>query len=205
MPPTTDANAVPPSPKETLRRYLAEQRAAVLWKLEGLTERDQRSPRTASGTSLLGLVKHLAATELGYLGGVFGRTPDWQPDWITALDEGTAEPDSDLWARADESPAQLVALYRRVGEHSEQTIDALDLDAEGEVPWWGERSRVTLHQILVHVIAETARHAGHADIVREGIDDARGLAERNDNLPARDADGWAAHRARLQAIADGVR
>ena len=60
---------------------------------------------------------------------------------------------------------------------------------------------VTLHQILVHMIAETDRHAGHADIVRELIDGAAGLRVDNDNLPAEDEAWWATYRDRLEQAA----
>jgi hypothetical protein len=67
------------------------------------------------------------------------------------------------------------------------------------VPWWGDRGEVTLHQILVHMVAETNRHAGHADIVRESID---GSAGRRAGDPNMDADyDWPAHVARVEAAA----
>ena len=77
---------------------------------------------------------------------------------------------------------------------------ALELDAVGSVPWWpAERSEVTLHQILVHLIDETARHAGQADIVRELID---GRAGNDDgNLPSAEEVDWAAYHARVEAAA----
>ena len=86
-------------------------------------------------------------------------------------------------------------------EHSDATIEALDLDAVGHVPWWGERSEVTLHQILVHMIAETNRHAGHADIVRELIDGTAGLRADNDNMAPGDGEWWERYRERLEAVA----
>jgi hypothetical protein len=70
------------------------------------------------------------------------------------------------------------------------------------VPWWPEsRSEVTLHKILVHMIAETDRHAGQADIVRELIDGAVGLREGNDNMAAGDQSWWEAYRSRLERAA----
>ena len=81
-------------------------------------------------------------------------------------------------------------FYRRAWAHSDATIDSLELEAEGRVPWWGDRADVTLQQILVHVIAETARHAGHADVVRDSIDGAAGLRADNGNLPEEDAAWW---------------
>ncbi len=107
-----------------------------------------------------------------------------------------------MWATAEETPADIVGLDRRACAHSDATIDALALDATGHVPWWpSERREVTLHRILVHVIAETDRHAGHADIVRELIDGTVGLRKDNDNMASGDRAFWEAHRARLEQLA----
>jgi hypothetical protein len=107
-----------------------------------------------------------------------------------------------MWATADESREQIVGLYRRVWAHSDATIEALALDATGHVPWWPpERSEVTLHRILIHMIAETNRHAGHADIVRELIDGTAGLRKDNDNLPEGDQAWWDGYRSRLEQAA----
>jgi hypothetical protein len=107
-----------------------------------------------------------------------------------------------MWATADESQEQIVALYRRAWTHSDATIDALALDATGRVPWWPEDgASVTLHQILVHMIAETDRHAGHADIVRELIDGDVGLREGRDGMPPGDGAWWDHYRGKLERAA----
>jgi uncharacterized damage-inducible protein DinB len=191
-----------PDPKAFLRRYLQIAREALLWKLEGLSEYDARRPMVPTGTNLLGLVKHVASVEAGYLGATFGRP---FPEPLPWLDEG-AEPNADLWATPDESREQIVGLYRRVWANSDATVDALDLEATGQVPWWPpERREVTLHLILVHVIAETHRHAGHADIVRELVDGAAGLRPDADNLPQADRGWWEEYRARLEQAARDAR
>ncbi len=185
--------------KVELHRYLQQGREALLWKLDGLSEYDVRRPLVPTGTNLLGIVKHVASVEAGYLGDTFARPfPDPLP-WFA----DDAEPNADLWAAPDETREDVVGLYRRVWEHSDVTIEEVDLEGTGHVPWWPEEhSAVTLHQILVHMIAETHRHAGHADIVRELIDGAVGLRTDNTNMwPADDAD-WDAHRRRLQEAAE---
>jgi hypothetical protein len=107
-----------------------------------------------------------------------------------------------MWATAEESREQIVALYRRVWVHSDATLDALELDAEGTVPWWpAEANPVRLHTMLVHMIAETNRHAGHADLVRELIDGAAGLRADNSNVPDADAGWWVGYRQRLEDTA----
>jgi uncharacterized damage-inducible protein DinB len=187
-----------PDPKAHLRRYLQEGRDALVWKVSGLSSYDVRRPLTPTGTNLLGLVKHVASVEAGYLGDTFGRPFAESLPW---MDE-SAEANADMWATPDESPEMILGLYRRVWSHSDATIDALPLDARGAVPWWPEdRREVTLHRILMHMIAETHRHAGHADIVREMVDGAAGLREANDNLAPGDKAWWEDYRARLETVA----
>ena len=187
-----------PGPKDDLLRYLQIAREALLWKLEGLSEYDVRRPLTPTGTNLLGLVKHLAYVEMGYFGVTFGRpVPEAQP-WV----EDEVEANADMWATAGESREDILALYRRAWAVADATVEALPLEGVGEVPWWApDRREVTLHRILVHVIAETQRHVGHADIVRELIDGTAGLRAGNDNLPPADAAWWEAYRAQVERTA----
>jgi hypothetical protein len=182
--------------KRIIHRYLDNQRRALLAKLDGVGERDVRWPMTRTGTNLLGLVKHVASIELGYFGEVFDRPSNVPLPWF---DEG-AETNADMWATADEPREDIVALYQQATVHADATIEALTLDSQGQVPWWPpERRQVTLQQIMVHVTAEIARHAGHADIIRELID---GVAGDNDgNLPDQTAQAWASYRLRLEKAA----
>jgi hypothetical protein len=185
-------------PKADLLRYLQIARDALLWKLDGLSEYDVRRPLVPTGTNLLGLVKHVASVEAGYFGDTFGRPFGEEFPWF-AEDAG---PNADMWATAEESREQIVGLYRRVWTHSDATINELPLDAIGHVPWWpAERNEVTLHRILIHMIAETDRHAGHADIVRELIDGTAGLRKDNDNMAPGDETWWADYRERLERVA----
>jgi uncharacterized damage-inducible protein DinB len=185
-------------PKADLHRYLQAGREALLWKLDGLSEYDIRRPMVPTGTNLLGLVKHVASCEAGYFGATFGRPFDEPLPWF----EDDAEPNADMWAAADESREQIVGLYHRAWAHSDATIDTLPLDAIGHVQWWpDDRSEVTLHRILVHMIAETDRHAGHADIVRELIDGAAGLRGGNDDMAPGDQGWWQSYRSRLEEVA----
>lgn len=183
----------------------------MVWKLDGLSEYDIRRPMTPTGTNLLGMVKHLATVEISYFADTFGRPFGEQLPWMVEVgdfDVDALGPDvmvADLWATADESREQIVGLYRRVWTHSDATIQALDLDAAGHVPWWPPgRREVALRRILVHMIAETHRHAGHADIVREMIDGAAGLRRDNANMPAQDRAWWERHRAKLERVAQEV-
>lgn len=185
-------------PKDDLLRYLRTARDTMVWKLDGATEYDVRRPMTGTGTNLLGLVKHLAGVEAGYFGASFGRP---FPEPLPWFDEG-ADPNQDMWATADELRVGIVDLYRRTCAHADVTIKSLPLDAMGRVPWWPQdRADATLHRLLVHVIAETNRHAGHADIVRELIDGAVGLREGVSNLAPGDGEWWHTYRATLERTA----
>ncbi|ELS53409.1 DinB family protein [Streptomyces viridochromogenes] len=184
-------------PREDLRRCLQDARDALLWKLDGLSEYDVRRPMTPTGTNLLGLVKHLTGAEAFYLGETFGRPCPAPPLWITG---DAAEPNADLWATADETRERIVDDYRRVCAHSDATIAALPLDAVGRIPG-DPPADVTLHRVLAHLIGETHRHAGHADIVRELVDGAAGLRARDANMAPGDAGWWEQHRERVERAA----
>lgn len=182
--------------KNTLHTYLREAREAMVWKLDGLGEYDIRRPLTPTGTNLLGLIKHLSIVEAWYFGQCFDRPFDEKLTWW----DDDAEPNVEMWARADETRAEIVDRYHRACAHADTTIDELDLSATGHVPWWS-KSTVTLHTMLVHVLAESSRHAGHADIVREQIDGAAGMIPTSSNLPEQDGAWWATYRDRIEQAA----
>jgi uncharacterized damage-inducible protein DinB len=185
-------------PKAELHHYLTRARDALLWKLDGLSEYDVRRPMVPTGTNLLGLVKHVASVAAGYFGECFGRPFPEPFPWLA----DDAEPNADMWATAQESRAEILGLYRRAWVHADATIDAVPLDATGEVPWWPpERREPTLHRVLIHMIAETERHAGQADIIRELLDGAAGIRAEQSGLPDFDAAWWAAYRDRLEQAA----
>lgn len=183
--------------KDALRYYLQEAREALLWKLDGLGERELRMPRTPTGTNLLGIVKHAANVEIGYFGDTFGRP--WPTPGEQVTDEVlAADPQADWYASESETAEGVMGFYRRVWAFADATIDALPLDAPGRVPWWKD-GEVTLGRVLVHVLTDLARHAGHADILREAIDGAAGLRPDSSNLPDQD---WSAYVQKLTALAD---
>ena len=173
--------------KEYLHSDLREIREAMLRKLDGLSEYDIRRPLTSTGTNLLGLVKHLAAWEARYFGEVFDRPfPGVVPE------RGT-----DLWATEHETREEIIGRYRSVWGHSDATIAALAIDAPGRVPWW-PRPDVMLFNVLVHMLTETARHAAHADILREQLDGSVDLA------PAKAPSFWESRRADIDRAAQAA-
>jgi uncharacterized damage-inducible protein DinB len=150
--------------KESLRASLDRHRDVVRWKLDGLDDGELRRPMTPSGTNLLGLVKHLASVEYGWFCETFGRGTE-------PLPFVQDDPDADLRVAPHESTADILAFYDRANAAANQVIDELDVEHTGTA-WYGET--VTLRWVLIHMIEETARHAGHMDIVRELIDGATG-------------------------------
>lgn len=183
----------------TLTMYLQRARDAALWKLDGLSERDVRRPLTPTGTNLLGVVKHLASVDAEYLGLCFGNPWSEPMPW---MDED-GEPNADMWATREESRDWVVDLYRRAWAHGDTTLESVGLDDLGEVPWWPEERRhPSLRRVLVHLIAETNRHVGQMDILREQLDGSVGMMQAVPNMPPVDVQWWENYHARLAALAD---
>lgn len=182
---------------QALTHYLNEQRSALLLKLEGLPEREQRMPLTPTGTNLAGIVKHCMNVEYGYLGPTFGRTID-DASGLVPEEAYEVDPQSDWYLTAEETVNGLLSTYERVREFCDETMATLPLDAPGEVPWWSaERNPVTLGEIVVRVMQDLARHAGHADILRESIDGAVGDQAAGSNIPTVDFPAYVAKLADL--------
>ena len=186
--------------KAELHAKLTSARAVMVAKLDGLSEYDVRRPITASGTNLLGLVKHLVGCEEVYLGTAFGRPPAFAPlPWVA---DGSVWDNADLWVRPEESREYVLDLYDQACRHSDATLEELDLDTPGSVPHWPqERRATTLGVLLVRMVEETARHAGHADICRELIDGTG----QPDAAEIGDAAYWSAYVATIQAAAERFR
>lgn len=191
--------------KETLHAKLRAQREALRLKLDGLSERQARLPRTPTGTNLLGLLKHVAVCESGYFGLVFDRPFGIPEPWdLPGAEDDPARFALDMFATEDESMADVLEYADLCFAHADRTIDALPIDAPGVVPWWRPESRnVVLGQVLNHMALDSARHAGHADILREQLDGSVGMRAAGDNLPAWDADQWSQLHQRLHRIAEG--
>jgi hypothetical protein len=181
---------------DDLRRYLQDGRDAVVRSLDGLPEYDVRRPLVPSGTNLLGLVKHLTGIELGYLGTSVGRTPPVVLPWE---EDGSVWESADMWATADQGREYLLDLYRTAWRHSDESLATLPLDAPASVAWWPEERRATTFgHLVVRVVAETAQHAGHCDLVRELIDGRAGRDDRDDAW-------WTAYVQGIQDAADRYR
>ena len=146
-----------------LAEYLDAYRGAIAWKVEGLSEEEARRPLVPSGTSALGVVKHLAYVERWWYQAVLARrdvTFLWTED----------DPDADWRIEEGETIDSVVALYRQECEESRAIHAGLDPAAEATLR--GET--LTAYEVVLHMLEETARHAGHMDILREQLDGATG-------------------------------
>ena len=160
------ARRVPPfgDEKTSLRAALDRHRDVIVWKVEGLDDEALRRPMTPSGTNLLGMVQHLAAVEYGWFCETFGFP-------MEPLPFDMDDPEADMRVAPDVSTAEVLAFYDRARAAADAAIEATDLVAEGTA-WSGEK--VSMRWVLIHMLEETARHAGHFDILRELIDGAAG-------------------------------
>ncbi|WP_120005126.1 DinB family protein [Nesterenkonia muleiensis] len=145
-----------------LLAYLNRVRGSVIRTAEGVSEEDLRRPQVPSGTSLLGIVHHLTGVEHHWFQRVF-------------LGE-TIEADKSMIVPDDIAAADVVEAYQRACQRSDEIVHATaDLSVRAAIPNPGEDARDSLRVILAHMVEETARHAGHADILREQIDGTTGL------------------------------
>ena len=182
-----------------LREYLNDAREAILWKCEGLSDAQARTPMTSTGTHAMGLLLHLAVTESGYFIECLGR--EIQNPVIRSIS------DSDD-AQADFLPPPGITLndavmfYKEAIAAADGVLDELELGSPAVVPWWGKHRHTTVERLLVHMIAESHRHAGHLDIVREQLDGFVGLRPSAPNLPELTADQWEEQRLQMKKLAE---
>lgn len=150
------------SEKESLHTALDRHRDVVLWKLEGLDDEQLRRPMTPTGTNLLGLVKHLATVEYGWFCESFGY--EVEKLWFDSATE-------DMTIAPDETTAGILAFYERARAAADRAIEKTDLDVTGTS--WNGRT-VSMRWVLIHMLEDVVRHAGHMDIVRELLDGSTG-------------------------------
>jgi uncharacterized damage-inducible protein DinB len=147
--------------KEVLAGFLDHYRATMLAICGGLSEEDLRRSLVPSGTTLLGIVKHLAYVERGWFQEHVANEPFDYP-----FDDD--DPDGDFHVGDDETSEDVFELYRAACERSREALAAASLDDPILNP---KRSRdFNVRWVVVHMIEETARHVGQADIIREQLD-----------------------------------
>ncbi|MHA6763375.1 DinB family protein [Streptacidiphilus sp. PAMC 29251] len=154
--------------KESLYTALDRHRDILVWKLEGLDDAQLRKPLVPSGTTMLGLLKHMAAVEYGWFCQPFGR--ETEPKVVDLEERFDADPEVEWRVEPDESTADILAFYARARAAADLVIEATDLETTGVS---GGRT-VSMRWVLIHMVEEVARHAGHLDILRELTDGAAG-------------------------------
>ncbi|AXI81383.1 DinB family protein [Peterkaempfera bronchialis] len=160
--------------RDALLAFLAAQRGGLRRALLGVGEEQAAARPTAGTLSLGGLVKHVARTEQGWVSVILAGRPDPDPEgWMARWHE-------QFTMGPGETVAGLLARYAEVARETEEIVRALP-DLEGTVslpqaPWFPPDGTRSARWVLLHVIEETARHAGHADIVRESLDGATAFA-----------------------------
>ncbi|MGH3431624.1 MAG: DinB family protein [Thermocrispum sp.] len=156
------------SEREQLETFLDYLRDAVVRKARGVSEEDARRSPVASGTNLGGLVKHLRWVEQSWFAHGIAQIPDDElptPPWTDD------DPDADLRLETGEELGDVIDAYLAQCERSRELAAKYDLDYAVTT----RRGRqLTLRWVYLHMIEETGRHAGHADILREQIDGAAG-------------------------------
>lgn len=183
--------------KALLHTHLKVNRDVLIWKLEGLKEEDRRRPLTGTGTNLIGIVKHLTGIEGAYFCDAFGRDRpplSWEADPDAAVGEF-----SDMYATPEETTEELVAAYRAATAAADRSIEELDLDDTGTHHLG---LTVSLRWMLLIVLLDTARHAGHSDIVRELIDGAVGGNREWPGVDTSDTEHQAVYLARVRGEID---
>jgi hypothetical protein len=154
--------------RDALCGFLDLQRAALIRKIDGVSDADARTAPTASSLSLLGLIKHSALWERRWFQvAVAGRA--FPGEWPEDTWKGMAE---DFRVDDQDTVERWVACYREQAGISREITASLELDAPCAQP---DLKDLNLRWVLLHLIEETARHAGHADIIRETIDGQRGI------------------------------
>ena len=166
---------IPPDPggdaRDLLGQYLDFQRETVLAKTEGLSREQMARRHEPSALTLGGLLYHLALVEESWMEMRFAGLPEREP-WV-GVDFG-ADPEWEFRTSAELEPEQLRQRYRDACERSRQAAaKASGLDQLSVAPLRDGR-HFTLGWVLLHLLEETARHAGHADLIREAIDGITG-------------------------------
>jgi hypothetical protein len=181
-PSTADPSSASPSSASSERAdlvaMLAKQRYFLRFTVRGLTDEQARQRTTVSELSLGGLIKHVTAVEQGWANFIRQGT--------TALRDAADMTEDDYAHRAEqfrllpgETLAGVLAGYAEVGRQTDELAVSLpDLNAGHplpKAPWFASGERWSARRVLLHIIAETAQHAGHADIIRESLDGAKSM------------------------------
>jgi uncharacterized damage-inducible protein DinB len=159
--------------RETLTSMLDFYRDTAVWKCSGMSDEDLRKVIVPSGWSVLGMVQHLAYVEQWWFQELFKGVPEKELPPVPWTDD---DPDADFRVQPDQTTESVLDFYKECCERSREITKDASLD-DITAAWPEDRPperRPNLRWILVHLIEETARHAGHMDVARELIDGSTG-------------------------------
>ncbi|MFJ5123425.1 MULTISPECIES: DinB family protein [unclassified Kitasatospora] len=161
-----------------LLEALAKQRHFLRFTTRDLTDEQARLRTTAGELCLGGLIKHVADVERNWAGFIL-EGPSAMPDFTAMTEADWARRADEFRLLPEETLAGVLADYAEVARRTDELVAALpDLDAGHplpKAPWFESGARWSARRVLLHVIAETAQHSGHADIVRESLDGAKSM------------------------------
>ena len=168
---------MPSTERADLLQTLGRHRGLLRQTVHGITDDQARQRTTVSALTLGGLIKHVSTTEASWARFLVGGAEAM----ANAGHEGGGDPNPDGWASGflllpHETLAGVLADYEAVATYTDQLAATHDLDSGHplpDAPWFEPGASWTARRVLLHIIAETAQHAGHADIIREGIDGAK--------------------------------
>lgn len=160
-----------------LLEALAKQRQLLCFTTRELTDDEARAQPTAGVLCLGGLIKHVAAVERNWVGFVL-TGPSAMGDFATMTEADFARRADEFRLLPDETLAGVLAEYAEVGRRTDEVVATVDLDATRPLPsapWFAPGASWSARRVFLHVLAETAQHAGHADIIRETLDGAKSM------------------------------
>ena len=176
-----DPDSTTTSEREALEQYLDYQRETILLKTDGLTKEQFGLTIPTSKLTLAGILYHLALVEEAWFEVDFLGQP-YREDWHGI--DWKADPDYEFRTALEKEPGWLRRRYRDACGHARRVVAAAGSLDDLSVSTRIGGKPFTLRWLMLHLIEETARHAGHADIIRESIDGAAGVWEHASNLPA---------------------
>ncbi len=157
---------------------LASARYFLRFTARDLTDEQARQRTTASELCVGGLIKHVAATEQGWVDFILDG-PSAMSDFFAMTDEDVARWTGGFRLLPDETLAGVLADYEKVAQRTDELVASLpDLDLAHPLPnapWFPPGEKRSARRVFLHIIAETAQHAGHADIIRECLDGAKSM------------------------------
>ncbi|OEJ94997.1 DinB family protein [Streptomyces thermolilacinus] len=174
--PSLNESPTPTGERADLLQTLDLHRNFLRFTTQGLTDEQAGLRTTVSALCLGGLIKHVAATERTWADFIL-EGPSAMPDFSAMTEADSAERAGEFRLLPGETLAGVLAEYEAVARRTDELVAALpDLDMDHplpQAPWFQPGVRWSARRVLLHVIAETAQHAGHADIIRESLDGAK--------------------------------